>query len=72
MKSSNLSTTIISGTTTELCKTFDVEYPVLIGFLKVLEKAGIASQGEKQKSSTGKGRKSIIWNIPEYFTMDLS
>lgn len=72
MKASNLSTTIISGTTTQLCKTFDVEYPVLIGFLKVLQKAGIATQGSKQKSATGKGRNSIIWNIPEYFTLDLS
>ena len=70
MKTSNVSTTTISGTTRELEKVFGLDYVTVTGFLKALEKAGLAVKSSKQNNNK-KGRSSTVWTINSSFTLEL-
>jgi len=71
MKASNISTILISGTIKELESKLGLDYVTLTGFLKGLEKAGVAQKSAKQRAGNQKGRSSIVWTINSSFLLEL-
>ena len=57
-------------TVNDLAKRLGVDYPVASALLKLMVNEGAASEVGKRPNSTGKGKPSTIFEIPESFTID--
>lgn len=59
-------------TVNDLCKKTGIEYATAMGLVKVMLVLGIANVHSKRKTLTGKGKPSIVYEIPDEFTINLN
>lgn len=55
-----------------LTETLKSDYQSIQGLLKLMESKGMAKQVGKEPTKTGKGKPSIIWELPNTLTLTLN
>ncbi len=68
MTTSNLSTESETGTVQDFANKFGLSYAEASGFIKGLEKAGVAKHTGVVKKA-GKGKPSTTWEVVKEFTL---
>lgn len=61
----------IKGTVKDFQTMFNVDAAITNGFIKFLEATGAAKNVGQQKSPSGKGKPSTVWEIPKVFAVNL-
>ena len=61
----------INLTTVEIGEMFGIEYSAAAGLVRFLSAQNLAKEVGKRPSKSGKGKASIIYNMPAEFTVTL-